>query len=65
MKEIAIQRALNDETRKQGILIAGEVYSLHITKKQDVYTRQTVVFVLRIGGGSVLLMRATPTTSAM
>jgi len=36
LKEIAIQRALNDETRKQGILIAGEVYSLHITKKQEV-----------------------------
>lgn len=36
MKEIAIRRALNDETRKQGILISEEVYSLHITEKQEV-----------------------------
>ena len=36
MNELAIRRALNDNTRKQGVLVNGEVYSLHITKNREV-----------------------------
>ena len=40
MKELAIKRALNDNTRKQGIwmLVDGkmEVFSLHITRNNEV-----------------------------
>ena len=35
MNELAIKRALNDSTRKQGITVNGEVYSLHITKNRE------------------------------
>lgn len=35
MNELAIRRALNDSTRKQGITVNGEVYSLHITKNRE------------------------------
>lgn len=40
MKELAIKRMLNDETRKQGVFVknsAGvtDVYSLHITKNGE------------------------------
>ena len=31
MKELAIKRELNEDTRKQGLFIDGVVYSLHIT----------------------------------
>ena len=40
MIELAIKRALNESTRKQGIYVGkpgqGEVYSLHITKNREV-----------------------------
>ena len=36
MRELAVKRVLNEETRKQGILIDGEVYSLHITHNDEV-----------------------------
>lgn len=36
LNELAIQRYLNDNTRKQGVLIGGEVYSLHITGNREV-----------------------------
>ena len=36
MQELSIRRVLTDETRKQGILLAGEVYSLHITQQHEV-----------------------------
>ena len=36
MKEIPIKRNLDEETRKQGIVINGEVYSLHITNNDEV-----------------------------
>ena len=36
MQELSIRRALNDSTRKQGILLCGEVYSLHITRNREV-----------------------------
>lgn len=36
MRELLIRRALTDETRKQGILLIGEVYSLHITQQHEV-----------------------------
>ena len=41
MNELAIRRALNESTRKQGIMVGvpgrgGEVYSLHITKNREV-----------------------------
>lgn len=36
MKELAIKRELNDDTRKQGVLINGIVYSLHITDHDEV-----------------------------
>lgn len=32
LKPLAVNRCLNDDTRVQGVLIAGDVYSLHITK---------------------------------
>ena len=36
MKELAIKRELNEDTRKQGVLIGGKVYSLHITSNSEV-----------------------------
>lgn len=37
MKDLAIKRELNEETRKQGIVLEnGEVYSLHITEHGEV-----------------------------
>lgn len=37
MKDLAIKRELNEETRKQGIVLeTGEVYSLHITEHGEV-----------------------------
>lgn len=38
MKELAIRRELNEETRKQGVIIGGDVYSLHITDKEVIIT---------------------------
>ena len=38
MKELAIQRHLDEETRKQGVVIHGEVYSLHITENEVIIT---------------------------
>ena len=35
MSELSIRRALNENTRKQGILIDRVVYSLHITKNRE------------------------------
>ena len=36
MKDLAINRNLNEDTRKQGVLINGVVYSLHITNNNEV-----------------------------
>lgn len=36
MKELTIKRDLNEDTRKQGVLIDGTVYSLHITDHDEV-----------------------------
>lgn len=36
MSELAIRRVLNENTRKQGILIDRVVYALHITKNREV-----------------------------
>lgn len=36
MKDLAINRYLNEDTRKQGIVINGVVYSLHITHNNEV-----------------------------
>lgn len=36
MKDLAIKRVLDEETRKQGVCINGEVYSLHITAENEV-----------------------------
>ncbi len=38
MKELAIKRELNENTRKQGVVIGGEVYSLHITNDEMIIT---------------------------
>ena len=39
MRELAINRALDDETRKQGLLMrSGEVYSLHIKNGEVIIT---------------------------
>lgn len=35
MKELAIKRELDEETREQGVLIDGTVYSLHITDHNE------------------------------
>ena len=40
MNALSIRRALNESTRKQGIMVGlpgkgGEVYSLHITKNRE------------------------------
>ena len=36
MKDLSVNRLLDEETRKQGVCINGEVYSLHITKQEEV-----------------------------
>ena len=36
MQALPIKRELDEETRKQGILIDGDVYSLHITATNEV-----------------------------
>lgn len=36
MKALAIKRELDEDTRKQGILINDTVYSLHITDHDEV-----------------------------
>lgn len=37
MKDLAVKRELNEETRKQGVVYpSGEVYSLHITEHNEV-----------------------------
>ena len=38
MKDLAIKRELSEETRKQGVVIGGEVYSLHITNDELIIT---------------------------
>ena len=38
MKELAIKRELNENTRKQGVVIGEEVYSLHITDNEVIIT---------------------------
>ena len=38
MKDLAINRNLDDDTRKQGIWINGVVYSLHITNDEVIIT---------------------------
>lgn len=38
MKDLAISRHLDDDTRKQGIWINGTVYSLHITNNEVIIT---------------------------
>lgn len=35
MNTLSVKRALNDDTRKEGICIGGEVYSLHITHNRE------------------------------
>lgn len=32
MQGLAIKRELNEETRKEGVLCCGQVYSLHLTE---------------------------------
>lgn len=36
MKDLPIKRNLDEETRKQGVVINGEVFSLHITHNDEV-----------------------------
>jgi hypothetical protein len=36
MTELAIKRALNDNTLKRGLIIDGKVYALHITRNREV-----------------------------
>ncbi len=38
MKDLAINRHLDEDTRKQGIWINGVVYSLHITNDEVIIT---------------------------
>ena len=35
MTELAIKRALNDNTLKRGLIIDGKVYALHITRNRE------------------------------
>ncbi len=35
MNELSIRRALNEETRKEAVVVAGKVYSLHITHNRE------------------------------
>ena len=35
MIELAIRRALNENTRKEGVLVWNEIYALHITKNRE------------------------------
>ena len=36
MKELSVKRKLSEDTRKQGVIVNGEVYSLHITNNKEV-----------------------------
>lgn len=36
MKDLSIKRNLDEETRKQGVVINGDVYSLHVTHNEEV-----------------------------
>ena len=36
MTELAVKRALNDNTLKRGLIIDGKVYALHITRNREV-----------------------------
>lgn len=38
MKELSIRRRLDESTRKQGVLINGVVYSLHIADDEVILT---------------------------
>ena len=38
MRELSINRVLDDDTRKQGVLVGGKVYSMHITDKEVIIT---------------------------
>lgn len=38
MKELAIKRVLDESTKKQDVLIGGEVYSLHIKNNEVIIT---------------------------
>jgi hypothetical protein len=38
MKDLSINRVLDEETRKQAVCINGEVYSLHITTDEVIIT---------------------------
>lgn len=38
MKELSIRRVLNEDTRKQGVLVGGKVYSMHFTKEEVIIT---------------------------
>lgn len=36
MTELAVKRALNDNTLKKGVLIGGQLYALHVTRNREV-----------------------------
>lgn len=38
MKELAINRSLDESTRKQGVLVDGKVYSMHIKGNEVIIT---------------------------
>lgn len=38
MKELAINRSLDESTRKQGVLVDGKVYSMHIKDNEVIIT---------------------------
>ena len=35
MSELSIKRALNESTRKEGVMVQGKLYSLHITHHRE------------------------------
>ena len=36
MTELAVKRALSDNTLKKGVLIGGQLYALHVTRNREV-----------------------------
>lgn len=38
IRDLPIRRNLNEDTRKQGVLVSGEVYSMHFTDTEVIIT---------------------------
>ena len=44
MTELAVKRALSDNTLKKGVLIGGQLYALHVTRNREVLITDSTVY---------------------